>query len=302
MIFTVTTNPSLDYIIAVDTFEMGRTNRTVSEDFEVGGKGINVSRVLKNLGMDSQALGFISGFTGEEIKRRLCEYGINNDFYDVHNSCSRINIKFKSSDGTEINAAGPKIGDDAQQWLSDKLKCIKKDDILVLAGSPPKSHDMLYAEIMKEIAGTGAHVIVDATSASLENTLEYKPFLVKPNLHELEDLFGVSIHSTKEVFDYADRLKKMGAVNVIVSMGADGAVMIDEYGRRYTAKAPKGQVVSSVGAGDSMVAGFIKAVSEQLSYEEVFRYAVATGSATAFSEGMAGKELVGLLYQRVELE
>lgn len=300
MIYTVTFNPSLDYIVSVLDFKLGMTNRTASEVMLPGGKGINVSIVLNNLGVETTALGFIAGFTGEEIKRKIKAYGVNTDFIEVKNGVSRINFKLKNIDGTEINGKGPDISDVELSLLMDKLEKLTKNDVLILAGSIPSSiSDDIYQKIMKKLEDKNILVVVDATSKLLMNVLEYQPFLIKPNHHELGEIFGVELESKSDVILYAQKLQKKGAKNVLVSMGPRGAVLVSEDGAVYEADAPEGKLINSVGAGDSMVAGFLTGYLNRNSYEEAFRMGVATGSASAFSENLATKEEVNEVMKRV---
>lgn len=300
MIYTVTLNPSLDYIIDVDNMELGMTNRTSYEQMEAGGKGINVSYVLRNLEIESKALGFLAGFTGEEIRRRLVQDGICADFEMLPSGMSRINVKVRNIDGTEINGMGPDITTEALAMFMNKLEALHAGDILVLAGSIPKSlPDTIYQEIMGLLDGKGVRVIVDASKDLLRNVLAFKPFLIKPNHHELGDLFGVKIASREEAVPYARELQEMGAVNVMVSLGGQGAVLIDEQGMVHESEAPTGNVVNTVGAGDSMVAGFLAGWLERCDYEYAFRMGLAAGSASAFSEKLATGDGVRALLERM---
>ena len=258
MIYTVTFNPSLDYIVSVDDFKLGLTNRTSSELILPGGKGTNVSTVLKNLGFESTALGFVAGFTGNEIVKRLNDMGIKSDFISIENGISRINLKLKSIDGTEINGAGPDISEEKVNKLMDKLNQLKEGDVLVLAGSIPSSmSDNIYRDIMADLKDRGVMIVVDATKDLLLNVLEYHPFLIKPNNHELGEIFDVKLTTREEVIPYGRKLQEKGARNVLVSMAGEGAVLIAEDGQVFDAPAPKGKLINGVGAGDSMVAGFV---------------------------------------------
>lgn len=302
MIYTVTFNPSLDYIVEVNNFELGMTNRTSYEHMLPGGKGINVSIVLNNLYFDTTAFGFVAGFTGKQICDMVSEYGINTDFIHVDNGFSRINMKIKNIDGTEINGMGPQISEDNLHSLVSKIDRLSSGDVLVLAGSIPSCiSDDIYRRIMERLQGRGVKIIVDATSRLLINVLEYHPFLIKPNQHELGDIFGVKLESKEEVIPYARKLQDMGAVNVLISMGGKGAVLIDEHGKVYEADAPKGKLKNSVGAGDSMVAGFMAGYLQTCNYEDAFRMGVATGSASAFSENLATKREISEVLKRVEV-
>lgn len=255
MIYTVTFNPSLDYIVGTEGFQLGNTNRTVSELMLPGGKGINVSTVLKNLGIESTALGFTAGFTGEEIRRRVGELGFRSEFIDVGNGFSRINVKMKEFDGTEINGQGPVIGEEAVGRLLERLDSLEEGDTLVLAGSIPSSMpDSIYSDILARLEGRGIVFVVDATKDLLLNVLKYRPFLIKPNHHELGEIFGVELENREDVVPYAERLQEQGAQNVLVSMGGKGAVLLDAEGNVHMLPVPKGTLVNAVGSGDSMVA------------------------------------------------
>ena len=299
MIYTITFNPSLDYIASCEDFRLGATNRVSKEIIFPGGKGINVSIVLSNFGMDTTALGFLAGFTGEEIKRLIVEKGIRNEMIPIANGFSRINVKLKSKEESELNGMGPFIGDDAIARLYEKLDELTKEDILCLAGSIPSSMPpTMYSDIMKHLEGRGIRIVVDATRDLLMNVLEYKPFLIKPNNHEIGELFDVKLEKREEVVPYAKKLQEKGAVNVLVSMAGEGAVLVDENGKVYMSEAPKGKVVNSVGAGDSMVAGFIYGYLKYGNYAEAFRYGLATGSASAFKEELATLADVEELYRK----
>ena len=293
MIYTVTLNPSLDYVVDVDDFELGRTNRAVSERLYAGGKGINVSFVLKNLGFESTALGFSAGFTGEEIKKQIQERGITENLITVLNGQSRINIKLRGQQETEINGMGPDIEKEHIQQLLKKLSVLSPGDYLILAGSiPMKINDTIYYDILKTLDKKGIKAVVDTTGDLLLNVLKYHPFLIKPNIHELSELFSTEIKTKEEVVQYGLKLQDMGAQNVIVSMAGDGAVFICENGEIYKSEAPKGVVKNSVGAGDSMVAGFLAGFCETKDFAKAFKMGVCTGSASAFSEDLATKEQV----------
>lgn len=300
MIYTVTFNPSLDYIVGVDHFELGMTNRTSYEQLLAGGKGINVSYVLKNLGFKSTALGFLAGFVGEEIKKRLTADGINADFFMIEDGISRINVKLKNIDGTEINGRGPDIKTYEVEELKAKINTLKEGDILILAGSIPQSMpDTIYMEIMDNLSGKGIDIVVDATKDLLMNVLSYKPFLIKPNNHELGEIFGVKLQTRDSVIPYAKKLQEKGARNVLVSMAGAGAVLVAENGQIYMSDAPKGTVINAVGAGDSMVAGFVAGYLEMHDYEYAFHKGLAAGSASAFSEQLATKEEVDTLFNMI---
>ena len=303
MIYTVTFNPSLDYIVDVTDFKTGVVNRTTGEKIFAGGKGINVSMVLKNLGMSNTSLGFTAGFTGNEIKRLLGKKGVNTDFIEVEDGISRINVKLRSNEESEINGQGPVITEDNIKKLYEKLDCLKESDVLVLAGSiPDVMPSSMYMDIMKHLEGRGINIVVDATRNLLTNVLAYKPFLIKPNNHELGEIFGVEITDKDDVIKYAKKLQEQGARNVLVSMAGDGAVLVAEDGSVYESEAPKGKVVNSVGAGDSMVAGFITGYLNTKDMEKAFRLGVAAGSASAFCSWLATRdEIVALLGEPAEV-
>lgn len=300
MIYTVTFNPSLDYIVSVSDFRLGLTNRTDSELLFPGGKGINVSIVLKNLGFESTALGFTAGFTGEEIIRKLKCLGISNGFIKIEEGFSRINLKLRSIDGTEINGQGPKICEEKLEMLMNQLELLKKGDVLFLSGSIPASMpDDTYQNIMKALEGKGVQIIVDATKELLTKVLPYHPFLIKPNNHELGEIFGVELKTREEAAPYGRKLQEKGAQNVLISMAGEGAVLIGADGRIYDAPAPKGTLVNGVGAGDSMVAGFMAGYMERQDYRHAFYMGLAAGSASAFSENLAAREEIERVYKQV---
>ena len=300
MIYTVTFNPSLDYIVSVDDFKLRLTNRTSSELILPGGKGTNVSTVLKNLGFESTALGFVAGFTGNEIVKRLNDMGIKSDFISIENGISRINLKLKSIDGTEINGAGPDISEEKVNELMDKLNQLKEGDVLVLAGSIPSSmSDNIYRDIMADLKDRGVMIVVDATKDLLLNVLEYHPFLIKPNNHELGEIFDVKLTTREEVIPYGRKLQEKGARNVLISMAGEGAVLVAENGQVFEKPAPKGTLVNGVGAGDSMVAGFMAGWMEKQDHEYAFHMGISAGSASAFSENLATKEEVQAVYKQV---
>ncbi len=294
LIYTVTFNPSLDYIIRVDDFRIGEVNRTSYEKILPGGKGINVSIVLKNLGHESTALGFAAGFTGREIERRLAEYGVKPDFIPLEEGFSRINVKMKSKEESEINGQGPKITEAAIEALFEKLDAMNGDDILVISGSIPNTlpSDM-YERILARYQEKQIPVVVDATRDLLTRVLKFHPFLIKPNNHELGEIFGVELKTQEEVIPYAKKLQEMGARNVLISMAGEGAVFISEKGDELRSGAPKGKVVNSVGAGDSMVAGFLAGYLEASGdYRTAFRMGLSAGSSSAFSEELATRKEV----------
>ncbi len=293
MIYTVTFNPSLDYIVTVDNLKLGEVNRTSREMMNPGGKGINVSLVLRNLGYDSTALGFQAGFTGREIVRLMEEQKIHAKFIEVKKGLSRINVKVKSNEESEINGMGPGIDSGDIDTLYAQLDALQDGDILVLAGSIPSvMPETMYSDIMKHLVRKKLQIVVDATKDLLMNVLQYHPFLIKPNNHELGEIYGVNLRTREEVIPYAQKLQEAGARNVLISMAGEGAVLLAEDGQIYQSEAPGGKVENSVGAGDSMVAGFIAGYLASKDYEQAFYTGVCTGSASAFSEGMATKEAV----------
>lgn len=294
MIYTVTFNPCLDYVVGVDNLTLGAVNRVSTEAVMAGGKGINVSIVLKNLGHPSCALGFLAGFTGDEIARRLRLQGVDTDFIEVSHGMSRINVKVKSAEETEINGIGPDIAPSDIEALYAKLDALTSDDILVISGSVPAAlPGDIYERIMERLESRSIRIVVDATRDLLMNVLAFHPFLVKPNNHELGEIFGVELKARKDVVPYAKKLQELGARNVLVSMAGEGAVLVAENGDVIESPSPKGTVVNSVGAGDSMVAGFIAGYLESDgNYEQAFRMGVCAGSASAFSLGLAERDQV----------
>ena len=290
MVYTVTFNPAIDYVVHMDEMTVGSVNRAKSEKIYFGGKGINVSIVLKELGIPSKALGFVAGFTGVAIEQGIAEKGIETDFAHLDNGFSRINVKIKSGSETELNGQGPAIDNRALGELFQKLDNLSDGDTIVLAGSIPDSMPSdSYEKILEHLSGKKIRTVVDATKNLLMNVLKYKPFLIKPNNHELGEMFGVELKTNEEIEEYARRLKDMGARNVLVSMAGDGALLLDENGATHTCGVCKGTVKNSVGAGDSMVAGFI-AGSEKGDYEYALKLGTAAGGATAFSDGLAQRE------------
>ena len=302
MIYTVTFNPSLDYVIQVDKLVPGEINRTTHEAVYPGGKGNNVSVILSNLGHSSKALGFTAGFTGEALENMLKEFGCDTAFIRLSEGSTRINVKINAGEETEINGQGPVITEEAQQALFEQLDALKKEDMLVLAGSIPNTLPSdIYERILEHLQGRGIHFVVDATKELLLKVLKYHPFLIKPNNHELGEMFGVTLKTRDEIVTYAKKLQEMGAENVLVSMAGDGAILLTEDGIIYKAKPPKGKVLNSVGAGDSMVAGFLTGYLNTGEYEKAFRLGVVTGSATAFQYWLATKEdIVALMEDKPE--
>ncbi len=289
MIYTVTFNPAVDYVVHSGAMELGSVNRSNGEEIYFGGKGINVSFVLKELGLTSKALGFIAGFTGEAIKKGVEEKGIDSDFVQLENGFSRINIKIKSTEETELNGQGPNISEKAIAELFTKLQKLQDGDTIVLAGSIPNTLPSdIYEQILQRISNKKIKAVVDATGQLLMKVLPYKPFLIKPNNHELGEMFGVKLTTIEEIEEYARKLQAMGARNVLISMAGDGALLIDETGEAHHCGVCKGTVKNSVGAGDSMVAGFIAGIKDG-DYEYALKLGTATGGATAFSDGLATK-------------
>lgn len=300
MIYTVTFNPALDYVVRMDHLELGAVNRSNEEAVFYGGKGINVSTVLKNLGVDSVALGFVAGFTGQAIADGVKAQGVEADFITLKEGMSRINVKIKAGEETEINGQGPKIGKEDLDCMFKKISQIKDGDCLVLAGTIPATLPSdIYESIMESIQDKKVDIVVDATKDLLLNVLKYHPFLIKPNNHELGELFGVTLQSDEDITKYAKKLQELGARNVLVSMAKDGSLLVTETGEVYRMGVPKGKVVNSVGAGDSMVAGFIASYMKDHNYLDALKFGTATGSATAFSEGLASKEKVEELYKEL---
>lgn len=302
MIYTVTFNPSLDYVIQVDKLVPGEINRTTHEAVYPGGKGNNVSVILSNLGHSSKALGFTAGFTGEALENMLKEFGCDTAFIRLPEGSTRINVKINAGEETEINGQGPVITEEAQSALFEQLDALKEEDILVLAGSIPNTLPSdIYERILEHLQGRGIHFVVDATKDLLLKVLKYHPFLIKPNNHELGEMFGVTLKTRDQIVAYAKKLQEMGAENVLVSMAGDGAILLTEEGVIYEAKPPKGKVLNSVGAGDSMVAGFLTGYLNTGDYEKAFRLGVVTGSATAFQYWLATKEdIVALMEDKPE--
>ena len=299
MIYTVTFNPAIDYIVRMDKpLDPGMTNRSVSEDCFFGGKGINVSTILKNLGIENTALGFAAGFTGEAIVQSVKSKGIIADFIMLDEGISRINVKIKSDEETEINGQGPAISREAYDELLQKLDRLEKGDILILAGSIPGSLPSdVYEIILERLYGKGITFVVDATKDLLLKVLRFNPFLIKPNNHELGEMFGVVLKTDDEIEEYARKLQEMGARNVLVSMAGDGAMLITEDGQRFRAGVPKGKVKNSVGAGDSMVAGFVAGYMKSGDYLTALNMGTAAGSATAFSDDLATADLINDIFE-----
>lgn len=288
MVYTVTFNPALDYVVRVEDFQPGETNRTASDEVQFGGKGINVSTVLRNLGVDNVALGFLAGFTGRGLEQGLRETGIHTDFIWLERGLTRINVKIKAGRETEINGQGPDISPEALDRLFGKLDQLKEGDVLVLAGSIPKTlPDDIYQRILQRLEGRGILTAVDATRDLLCAVLPYRPFLIKPNDRELGEIFGRTLTSDREIEDCARQLQARGARNVLVSMAGAGSLLVDETGETHRLGVPRGTVRNSVGAGDSMVAGFLAGWLKEHDYAAAHRMGAAAGSATAFSDGLA---------------
>ena len=296
----MTFNPAIDYVVHADDMQVGAVNRSRQEEVYFGGKGINVSVVLHELGLASKALGFVAGFTGEAIEQGLRADGIETDFIHLEKGFSRINVKIKSSEETELNGQGPEIPEDKLRQLFDQLEQVQDGDTIILAGSIPTSLPAdVYEQILRHLSGKQVRAVVDATRDLLVNVLKYKPFLIKPNNFELGEIFGVPLKDdVDEIVRYAGKLQEMGARNVLVSMAGDGAVLLDENGGVHACGVCKGTVKNSVGAGDSMVAGFV-AGCETGDYDYALKLGTATGGATAFSEGLAKKELIAELLQQL---
>ncbi|MDR5588601.1 MULTISPECIES: 1-phosphofructokinase [Clostridium] len=300
MINTITLNPSLDYIVKVDNFKVDSLNRSNDEEVYAGGKGINVSIVLNNLGIENTALGYVAGFTGNEIERQVKNHGVDCDFIKLKNGLSRINVKLKSNGETEINGAGPEITNDDLNKLYEKLSDLEEGDYLILSGSIPNSvPDDIYQNIMKNLLEKNVEFIVDATKDLLLKVLKYKPFLIKPNHHELAEMFNVELKNDEDIITYGKKLQEMGAKNVLISMAGEGAILLPENGQPIKREVPKGILKNSVGAGDSMVAGFLAGYIKNNDIKEAFKMGIATGSASAFSDELATKEEVEKLLSKM---
>ena len=299
MVYTVTFNPAIDYVVHTGDMVLGQVNRSNAEEMYFGGKGINVSIVLKELGIESKALGFVAGFTGEAIEKGVSQMGVHTDFVKLEKGNSRINVKIKSAEETELNGQGPDINDEAIAKLFEKLDKLTDGDTIILAGSIPNSLPSdIYERIIERLSDRKIKVVVDATKDLLMNVLKYKPFLIKPNNHELGEMFGVVLKTNDDIAEYAKKLQDMGAKNVLVSMAGDGALLLDENGKTHICGVCKGKVKNSVGAGDSMVAGFV-AGSMDGDYEYALKLGTATGGATAFSDGLATKEKISELLKQL---
>lgn len=300
MIYTITFNPALDYISQVEKFEIGKINRTKTEKILPGGKGLNVSTVLKNLGIESTALGFIAGFTGEELKRSIEEKEIKTDFIKVEKGITRINVKISSNEETALNGNGPEITEEDINKLLEKIQKITEEDMVILAGNIPRCiNNDIYEIICKTLEKNNVTFVVDATKELLMNVLKYKPFLIKPNKEELEETFKEKIETKEEIIVHAKKLQQIGAQNVLISLGGEGAILVTTEGKEYYSKAPKGKVLNTVGAGDSMVAGFIAGYEQSGDFEQAFKMGIATGSASSFSMNLATAEEVANLLKEI---
>ena len=305
MIYTITFNPALDYIAQVENFKIGEINRTKTETILPGGKGLNVSIVLKNLEIENTALGFVAGFTGEELIRKMESQGVKTDFVKVEKGITRINLKISSMSEnqvkeTALNGMGPQITKNDMDILFEKIQKMSTKDIVILSGSIPKNMDKdIYEKICKELKEKGITFIVDSTQELLMNVLKYNPFLIKPNKEELEETLNCKISTKEDIVNAAKTLQEMGAQNVLVSLGNDGALLLTKEDETYYSKVPKGQVVNTVGSGDSMVAGFLAGYYQTQDYEYALKVGVAAGSATAFSIRLATKEDVDLLLKQL---
>ena len=299
MIYTVTINPAIDYVVRLSgELKLGSVNRNASEDYQFGGKGINVSNVLKTLGIDTVALGFVAGFTGNGLENGLRDMGLKTDFIHVKEGMTRVNMKVKGEQETEINGIGPNITQEDMERLYAQVDKLQKGDTLILSGSIPKCLPSdTYEKIMARLEGKGIQIVVDAERDLLVNVLKYHPFLIKPNNHELGEIFGKVLQSDEEIVECALKLQEKGGRNILVSMAGDGALLLDEEGRSHRIGCPKGKVVNSVGAGDSMVAGFVAGYQKTGDYGYALKLGTATGSATAFSLGLAAKEDIDKLLE-----
>lgn len=300
MIYTVTLNPAIDYVVEVSQLVTGEVNRTVAEEIVYGGKGINVSVLLKQLGLESVALGFIAGFTGCQIEKGVSNQGVTTKFIHLNEGTSRINVKVKALEETEINGQGPTVSAKELALLFEQIKNIQAGDVLILAGSIPATMpNDVYEKILQLLEEKEIRVIVDASGQVLLNVVKYHPFLIKPNRKELSDLFGCEIILEDDIVQYAKKLQKLGACNVLVSMDKDGAILVTETKQVFRIKAFKGTVVNSVGAGDSMVAGFVAGYEKTNDYEYALKLGAAAGSATAFSKGIADKNFIMKLLEQI---
>lgn len=299
MIYTVTLNPSIDYVVRLKGLTPGITNRTESEEYYFGGKGINVSCVLAELDIDSTALGFTAGFTGEAIENGIRNYRITTDFIRLKEGISRINVKIKAGEETEINGQGPHISDEELNRLFEKLDHIQSGDTLILAGSIPNTlPDDVYERMLERLKDKDIRIVVDATKKLLVNSLKYKPFLIKPNRQEISEIFDVEVETEEDTEKYAKKLLEMGAQNVLISLGGEGAMLIDEFGKKHKMGVLKEKVINTVGSGDSMVAGFVAGYEKEKSYPYALKLGSACGNATAFLPGLATKEKINEVLQK----
>lgn len=311
MIYTITFNPALDYTVQVEKFEIGKINRTKSENILAGGKGLNVSIILKRLGIENTALSFIAGFTGKELERKIRQYNIETEFIEANRGYTRINVKISSLEKnsliqeseTALNGNGPEITEDDIEKLLQKIQNINSNDIVILSGNIPKCiNENIYEIICKELDGKNVKFVVDASQKLLMNCLKYKPFFIKPNKEELEETFNTKIETKEEIIIYAKKLQEKGAQNVLISLGGDGAILLTEKNEVYYSNTPKGQVINTVGAGDSMVAGFVAGYLRKKDYKEALKLGIASGSATAFSAGLAMNEEINGLLKQITIE
>lgn len=311
MIYTITFNPALDYTVQVEKFEIGKINRTKSENILAGGKGLNVSIILKRLGIENTALSFIAGFTGKELERKIRQYNIKTEFIETNRGYTRINVKISSLEKnsliqeseTALNGNGPEITEDDIEKLLQKIQNINSNDIVILSGNIPKCiNENIYEIICKELDGNNVKFVVDASQKLLMNCLKYKPFFIKPNKEELEETFNTKIETKEEIIIYAKKLQEKGAQNVLISLGGDGAILLTEKNEVYYSNTPKGQVINTVGAGDSMVAGFVAGYLKKKDYKEALKLGIASGSATAFSAGLAMNEEINGLLKQITIE
>lgn len=311
MIYTITFNPALDYTVQVEKFEIGKINRTKSENILAGGKGLNVSIILKRLGIENTALSFIAGFTGKELERKIRQYNIETEFIEANRGYTRINVKISSLEKnsliqeseTALNGNGPEITENDIEKLLQKIQNINSNDIVILSGNIPKCiNENIYEIICKELDGKNVKFVVDASQKLLMNCLKYKPFFIKPNKEELEETFNTKIETKEEIIIYAKKLQEKGAQNVLISLGGDGAILLTEKNEVYYSNTPKGQVINTVGAGDSMVAGFVAGYLKKKDYKEALKLGIASGSATAFSAGLAMNEEINGLLKQITIE
>ncbi|MCC8016001.1 MAG: 1-phosphofructokinase [Clostridiales bacterium] len=302
MIYTVTFNPALDYVMKVEKLRFDDINRTCGEELHYGGKGINVSVILSRLGIENRALGFKAGFTGIKLQQMLEQDGIKTDFIDLKNGSTRINVKIKAETELDINAAGPPVSKEDIDKLFNQIDCVRSGDTIILAGSVPGALPSdIYEKILEKTSAKGVYAVVDSTGELLLNVLKFHPFLIKPNNFELGDLFGVKIETEDEIVEYAKKLQEMGAVNVLVSRGKDGAILIDEKGKKYSVGIIPGKPLNSVGCGDSMVAGFVAGYMEKQDYSYALRLGAACSNATAFCYSLAEKSGIMNAFEKLEV-